>query len=87
MFLRILESICHLRGDAEALDLWSLATNGTQERGEVLQGKMLNNAGTALQQQFIAFAGCGTVEVEVAGAMLSEDNPEYAGGHHRLDGV
>ena len=50
----------HLRGDAE-------------ERGEVLQGKMLNNAGTTLQQQFIAFAGCGTVEVEVAGAMLSED--------------
>ena len=34
----------HLRGDAE-------------ERGEVLQGKMLNNTGTALQQQLIAFAG------------------------------
>ena len=62
----------HLRRDAKALDLWSLATNGTQERGEVLQGKMLNNAGAALQQQF-KFAGCGTVEVEVAGAVLSED--------------
>ena len=35
----------HLRGDAE-------------ERGEVLQGKMLNNTGTTLQQQLIAFAGC-----------------------------
>ena len=34
-----------------------------QERGDVLQGKMLNNAGTALQQQLIAFAGCGAVEV------------------------
>ena len=32
----------HLRGDAE-------------ERGEVLQGKMLNNTGTTLQQQLIAF--------------------------------
>jgi hypothetical protein len=47
----------HLRGDAEALGF--AATNGTQERGEVLQGKMLNNAGTVLQQQLIAFAGCG----------------------------
>ena len=36
-----------------------LATKGTQERGEVLQGKMLHNAGTTLQQQLIAFAGCG----------------------------
>jgi len=43
-----------------------LATNGTQERGDVLQGKMLNNAGTALQQQFIAFAGCG-VDGRVSG--------------------
>ena len=43
-----------------------------QERGDVLQGKMLNNAGTALQQQLIAFAGCGAVEVEVAGAGLTE---------------
>ena len=84
MFLRIRESICGVMQRRSALPL---ATKGTQERGEVLQGKMLNNAGTALQQQFIAFAGCGTVEVEVAGAMLSEDNPEYAGGHHRLDGV
>jgi hypothetical protein len=30
-----------------------------QERGEVLQGKMLHNAGTTLQQQLMAFAGCG----------------------------
>ena len=43
----------HLRGDAE-------------ERGEVLQGKMLNNTGTTLQQQLIALAGCGAVEVDVA---------------------
>jgi hypothetical protein len=43
-----------------------------QERGEVLQGKMLNNTGTTLQQQLIAFAGCGAVEVEVAGAGLTE---------------
>jgi len=49
----------HLRGDAE-------------KRGEVLQGKMLNNTGTTLQQQLIAFAGCGAVEVEVAGAGLTE---------------
>ena len=47
----------HLRGDAE-------------ERGEVLQGKMLNNTRATLQQQLIAFAGCGAVEVEVAGAVL-----------------
>ena len=49
----------HLRGDAE-------------ERGEVLQGKMLNDAGTALQQQLIALAGCGAVEVGVAGTGLTE---------------
>ena len=30
-----------------------------QERGEVLQGKMLNNAGTTLQQPLVALAGCG----------------------------
>ena len=36
-----------------------LATNGTQERGEVLQGKMLNNTGTTLQQQLVAFEGRG----------------------------
>ena len=30
-----------------------------EERGEVLQGKMLNNAGATLLQQLIAFAGCG----------------------------
>ena len=49
----------HLRGDAK-------------ERGEVLQGKMLNNTRATLQQQLIAFAGCGAVEVEVAGAGLTE---------------
>ena len=49
----------HLRGDAK-------------ERGEVLQGKMLNNAGTTLQQQLIALAGCGAVEVGVAGTGLNE---------------
>ena len=56
MFLRILESICGVMQRRSALPL---ATNGTQERGEVLQGKMLNNAGATLQQQLIAFAGCG----------------------------
>ena len=48
----------HLRGDAE-------------KRGEVLQGKMLHNAGTTLQQQLIASAGCGAVELDVAGAGLT----------------
>ena len=43
-----------------------------QERGDVLQVKKLHNAGTTLQQQLIAFAGCGAVEVEVAGAGLTE---------------
>jgi hypothetical protein len=33
---------------------------------------MLNNIGTTLQQQLIAFAGCGAVEVDVAGAGLTE---------------
>ena len=33
----------------------------------------MHDAETALQQQLIAFAGCGAVEVEVAGAVLSED--------------
>jgi len=33
-----------------------------QERGEVLQDKMLNNTGTTLQQQLIALAGCGAVD-------------------------
>ena len=54
----------HLRGDAE-------------ERSEVLQGKMLNNAGTTLQQQLIAFAGCGAMEVEVAGTGLTEQVLSY----------
>ena len=36
-----------------------LATKGTQERGEVLQGKMLNNAGAAAEQQLVAFEGRG----------------------------
>jgi hypothetical protein len=43
-----------------------------QERSDVLQVKILHNAGTTLQQQLIAFAGCGAVEVEVAGAGLTE---------------
>ena len=37
-----------------------------QERSDVLQVKKLHNAGTTLQQQLIAFAGCGAVEVDVA---------------------
>jgi hypothetical protein len=41
-----------------------------KERGEVQQGKMLNDAGTTLQQQLIALAGCGTVEVDVAGSTV-----------------
>ena len=57
----------HLRGDAE-------------ERSEVLQGKMFNNAGTTLQQQLIAFAGCGAMEVEVAGTSLTEQVLSYDTG-------
>ena len=49
----------HLRGDAE-------------ERGEVLQGKMLNNARAAAEQQLVAFEGRGAVEVGVAGTGLTE---------------
>ena len=37
-----------------------------QERGDVLQVKKFHNAGTTLQQQLIALAGCGAVEVDVA---------------------
>ena len=37
-----------------------------QERSDVLQVKILHDTGTALQQQLIAFAGCGAVEVDVA---------------------
>ena len=37
-----------------------------QERSDVLQVKKFHNAGTTLQQQLIAFAGCGAVEVDVA---------------------
>jgi hypothetical protein len=33
---------------------------------------MLNTTGTTLQQQLIVFAGCGAVEVEVAGVGLTE---------------
>ena len=69
MFLRILEIICGVMQRRSALPL---ATKGTQERGEVLQGKMLHNAGTTLQQQLIAFAGCGAVEVGVAGTGLTK---------------
>ena len=43
-----------------------------QERSDVLQVKKLHDTGTALQQQFVAFAGCGAVEVDVAGAGLTE---------------
>ena len=43
----------HLRRDVE-------------ERGDGVEREMLNDAGTALQQQLIAFAGCGAVEVDVA---------------------
>ena len=37
-----------------------------EERGYVLQVKMLNYAGTTLQQLLIALTGCGAVEVEIA---------------------
>ena len=44
-----------------------------KERGNVLQGKVLHNAGTTLQQLLIAFAGCGAVEVEIARTELEEN--------------
>ena len=37
-----------------------------KERGDVLQVEVIHNAGTALHQQVVAFAGCGTMEVDVA---------------------
>ena len=43
-----------------------------QERGDVLQVKMLNYAGTTLQQPLVALAGCGAVELDVTGAGLTE---------------
>ena len=49
----------HLRGDAE-------------ERGDGVEGKMFHNAGTTVEQQFVAFAGRGAVEVEVAGTGLTQ---------------
>ena len=49
----------HLRGNAE-------------KRGDGLQGKMVGDAGTAPEQQLIAFEGCGAVEVGVAGTGLTE---------------
>ena len=44
-----------------------------KERGYVLQVKMLNYAGRTLQQQLIAFAGCGAVEVEITRTELEEN--------------
>ena len=44
-----------------------------EERGNVLQVEMLHNAGAALHQQFIAFAGRGAVEVDIARTELKED--------------
>ena len=43
-----------------------------QERSDVLQVEVFHNAGTALHQQVVALAGRGTMEVDVAGAMLVE---------------
>ena len=98
--------------DVQALGpLGTLATNGTQERGDVLQVEQIHDAGTALHQQVVALAGRGAVEVEIARTELAEDvlgndgtqlhrllalvekllqllarDPDYAAGHHRLDG-
>ena len=44
-----------------------------EERGDVLQVEVFHNAGTALHQQVVALASRGTMEVDVAGAMLVED--------------
>ena len=44
-----------------------------EERGYVLQGKVLHDAGTTQQQQLIALAGRGAVEVEIARTELEEN--------------
>ena len=44
-----------------------------KERGTVLQVKMLNYAGATLQQQLIALAGCGAVEVDISRTELEEN--------------
>ena len=44
-----------------------------EERGDVLQVKVIHNAGTALHQQVVTLAGCGAVEVEIARTELAED--------------
>ena len=44
-----------------------------EERGYVLQGKVLNNAGTTLQQLLITLTGCGAVEVEITRTELEEN--------------
>ncbi len=44
-----------------------------QERGYVLQGKVLHNAGTTLQQLLITLTGCGAVEVEITRTELEEN--------------
>ena len=35
------------------------ATNGTQERGNGIQGEMAGDAWAAAEQQLVAFEGCG----------------------------
>ena len=49
-----------------------LATNGTQERGDGIQGEMASDARAAAEQQLVAFEGRGAVEVGVAGTGLIE---------------
>ena len=57
-----------------------------EERGYVLQGKVLHDAGTTLQQLLIALAGCGAVEVEITRTELEENVLGNDGTQlHRLD--
>ena len=44
-----------------------------QERSDVLQVEQVNDAGTALHQQVVAFVGRGAVEVDIARTELTED--------------
>ena len=44
-----------------------------EERGDVLQVEQINDAGAALHQQVVAFAGRGAMEVDIARTELTED--------------
>ena len=50
----------------------NLATNGTQERSNILQVEMLHDTWTTLHQQIVAFVGCGTMKVLITSLELVE---------------